>query len=277
MRDLKILNDIFPKKKPIIGMVHLRPLPGAPLYDSVNMDMDKIINIAVEEAKKLESAGVDGLQIENIWDYPYLKGNEIGYETIAAMSVIASKVKDSVSIPIGINCHLNGGMEAMAIACACDAKWIRVFEYGNAYISRTGFLEAIGAKLSRYRSNLSAENVKLFCDVNVKHGSHFIISDRSITEQALDAEIDGAEALIVTGFETAQAPTPEKVKQFSENVNIPVIIGSGVTKENVRDLMKYSDGMIVGSYFKDNNNWKNDINESQVKEFVKEAEKNREE
>ncbi|QUH30527.1 BtpA/SgcQ family protein [Vallitalea guaymasensis] len=275
MRDLKVLEDLFPKKNPIIGMVHLRSLPGAPLYDPVNMNMDRIISIAVEEAKKLENAGVDGLQIENIWDYPYLKGSEIGHETIATMSVIASKVKDSVSIPIGINCHLNGGMEAMAIACACNAKWIRVFEYVNAYVSRAGFLEAIGAKLSRYRTNLSAENVKLFCDVNVKHGSHFIISDRSITEQALDAQIDGAEALIVTGFETGQAPTPKKVKEFADNINVPVLIGSGVTKENVGELMEYSDGMIVGSYFKKNNNWKNDIDESQVKEFVVEVEKNR--
>lgn len=275
MRDLKVLEDLFPKKNPIIGMVHLRSLPGAPLYDPVNMNMDRIISIAVEEAKKLENAGVDGLQIENIWDYPYLKGSEIGHETIATMSVIASKVKDSVSVPIGINCHLNGGMEAMAIACACNAKWIRVFEYVNAYVSRGGFLEAIGAKLSRYRTNLSAENVKLFCDVNVKHGSHFIISDRSITEQALDAQIDGAEALIVTGFETGQAPTPKKVKEFADNINVPVLIGSGVTKENVGELMEYSDGMIVGSYFKKNNNWKNDIDESQVKEFVVEVEKNR--
>lgn len=275
MRDLKVLEELFPKKNPIIGMVHLRSLPGAPLYDPVNMNMNRIISIAVEEAKKLENAGVDGLQIENIWDYPYLKGSEIGHETIATMSVIASKVKDSVSIPIGINCHLNGGMEAMAIACACNAKWIRVFEYVNAYVSRGGFLEAIGAKLSRYRSNLSAENVKLFCDVNVKHGSHFIISDRSITEQALDAQIDGAEALIVTGFETGQAPTPKKVKEFAENINVPVLIGSGVTKENVGELMKYSDGMIVGSYFKNNNNWKNDIDVNQVKEFVEEVEKNR--
>ncbi|WP_458783239.1 BtpA/SgcQ family protein [Vallitalea sediminicola] len=275
MRDLKVLEELFPKKNPIIGMVHLRSLPGAPLYDPVNMNMNRIISIAVEEAKKLENAGVDGLQIENIWDYPYLKGSEIGHETIATMSVIAAKIKDSVSIPIGINCHLNGGMEAMAIACACNAKWIRVFEYVNAYVSRGGFLEAIGAKLSRYRSNLSAENVKLFCDVNVKHGSHFIISDRSITEQALDAQIDGAEALIVTGFETGQAPTPNKVKEFAESINVPVLIGSGVTKENVGELMKYSDGMIVGSYFKNNNNWKNDIDVNQVKEFVKEVEKNR--
>ena len=47
------LNDVFANKKPIIGMVHLRPLPGSPGYDPISMGMDKILEIAVEEAKKL--------------------------------------------------------------------------------------------------------------------------------------------------------------------------------------------------------------------------------
>lgn len=276
MREFKILTDIFPKHKPIIGMVHLRALPGAPLYDAGNMGMKEITRIAIEEAKKLENAGVDGLQIENIWDYPFLKGGKIGHETVAAMSVIGSKVKDAVSIPVGVNCHLNAAIESMAVACAIEAKWIRVFQYVNAYVSHAGIIEGIGAELSRYRSELDSKNIKMFCDVNVKHGSHFIVSDRTIVQQAQDAVNEGAEALIVTGFETGIAPSPEKVKDFTKETNMPTIIGSGVTKENVVDLMRYADGMIVGSYFKEGNNWKNDIDQKRVIDFVKVVEKIRE-
>ena len=64
------LKDVFKVDKPIIGMVHLRPLPGSPKYDPVNMGMDKIISIALEEAAILEQAGVDGVQVENMWDIP---------------------------------------------------------------------------------------------------------------------------------------------------------------------------------------------------------------
>jgi membrane complex biogenesis BtpA family protein len=276
MKDLEILNEIFPNKKPVIGMVHLRALPGAPLYDPILMGIDRITKIAVNEAKILEASGVDGLQIENIWDFPYLKGGTIGYETVAAMAAIAVKVKEAVSIPIGVNCHLNAALESMAVATAVGAKWIRVFEYVNAYVSHAGIIEGIGAELARYRSNLKADNIKMFCDVNVKHGSHFIVSDRSIIEQAHDAVNEGAEALIVTGFETGIAPSSDNVKDFADNVNKAILIGSGVTQDNVKDLLKYADGLIVGSYFKKDNNWKNEIEAQKVVRFMKEVERIRE-
>ena len=131
-------SDIFGCDKPIIGMVHLRPLPGAPMYNPAEMNMNDITEIAVKEAKQLEESGVDGLQIENIWDYPYLKGEDIGHETTAAMAAISAKVKESVNIPIGVNCHLNGGIQSVAVANAVGAQWVRVFEWVNAYVSHAG-------------------------------------------------------------------------------------------------------------------------------------------
>lgn len=265
----KILNNIFNIKKPIIGMVHLRALPGSPNYSSSEINMQKVIEIAVKEAKLLEKAGIDGLQIENIWDYPFVKGNEIGHETTAAMTAAAVKVKEAVNIPIGINCHLNGGKQALAIAKAVDAKWIRVFEWVNAYISRAGYIEGLSGKLSRYRSFLDAENIKFLCDVNVKHGSHFLISDRSIIEQAKDAVEQGAESLIITGFETGKAPNSKELKNFKKNINNTVLVGSGVKKDNVEDLLRYADGAIVGSYFKKDGNWKNEVQYNKAAEFMK--------
>ncbi|HDK25921.1 MAG TPA: BtpA/SgcQ family protein [Candidatus Atribacteria bacterium] len=276
MTEKRFIKDIFKQNKPIIGMIHLRPLPGSPLYDPANMSVSKITEIAINEALKLQNAGIDGLQIENIWDYPYLRGSDIGHETTTIMAVIASKIKESVDIPIGINCHLNGGMKALAIAAAVEAKWVRVFEWVNAYVSHAGILEGIGGKLSRYRSFLKAEDIKFFCDVNVKHGSHFIISDRTIADQARDAESEGAEALIVTGFETGKSPTSEKVKEFSRNVQVPVFLGSGTDIANVSALLKYADGAIVGSYFKEGNNWKRPVDGKKAEEFMKVVKKLRE-
>jgi membrane complex biogenesis BtpA family protein len=269
---MTVLSELFSKPKPVIGMIHLRPLPGSPLYDPQSIDMDKVVRIAVEEAKILEDAGVDGLQIENIWDYPYQKGINVGHETTAAMSVAAAKVKDAVDIPIGINCHLNAGTQAMAIAAGVGAKWVRVFEWVNAYVSHAGILEGIAADLTRYRRFLNASDIKFFCDVNVKHGSHFIVSDRTIAEQARDAVNEGAEVLIVTGFETGQAPTPEKVNEFKSLLNTPVLIGSGTTKDNVANLLAVADGAIVGSYFKCNNDWKMPIDEAATKGFMRAVE-----
>lgn len=265
----KGLSQLFTNMKPIIGMIHLRPLPGSPLYDPITMNMNKITQIAIDEARKLEEGGVDGVQIENIWDFPYLKGSEIGPETVAAMSAIAIQVREKVALPLGVNCHLNGGKSALAIGCAVGAKWIRVFEWVNAYISHAGITEGIGGQLSRYRSFLRAQEIQFFCDINVKHGSHFIISDRSVAEQAHDAETEGADAIIVTGFETGKAPTPEKVKEVCDIVNIPVFIGSGVNEKNVHDLLRFAQGAIIGSYFKRDNDWKKEVDKDRVKSFMK--------
>lgn len=263
-----VLNEIFSKPKPIIGMVHLRPLPGSPAYDPTRMSFERVTEIAVEEALILESGGVDGVQIENIWDYPYLKGEEIGPETAAALAVAAERVRKAVGIPVGINCHLNGGFAALAAAASAGAKWIRVFEWVNAYVSHAGLIEGIGGKLARYRANLRAEEVKFFCDVNVKHGSHFIISDRSISEQAHDAEAEGAEVLIVTGFETGKAPSADRVREFKKSVGLPVVLGSGTTAENAEQLLQVADGAIVGSYFKHDNDWRQEVEKERVMRFM---------
>ena len=68
------MKKIFEVQKPIIGMIHLKPLPGSPNYDKNKFDMNAIVKYAVEEAKILEQAGVNGLQIENYWDIPFVKG-----------------------------------------------------------------------------------------------------------------------------------------------------------------------------------------------------------
>lgn len=268
MANLSAIETIFKNKKPIIGMVHLRPLPGSPLFDREKMGMSSIIDWAVNEACVLEAAGVDGVQVENIWDFPFVKSSKIGIETVASMAVIASKVKEAVRIPLGINVHLNGGQQALAIACSVGAQWIRVFEYVNAYVSHVGITEGIGGDLARYRSYLQANSVYFFCDVNVKHGSHFLISDRSVFQQALDAESQGADAIIVTGLETGRAPTPVEVRELQKSIAAPILVGSGATAENIGELLQYADGAIVGSYFKKDNNWKNPVDAYQTKRFM---------
>ena len=117
-------EKLFSQKKPIIGMVHLRPLPGSPLYDPTVMDMEKILSIARDEAKMLEDAGVDGVQVENMWDIPYLPGRDIGPETVAALAVGVYEVRKHVSVPVGAECHMNGA----------DLLWLQA-RNGFAYLS----------------------------------------------------------------------------------------------------------------------------------------------
>jgi membrane complex biogenesis BtpA family protein len=260
------VEDLFGVSNPIIGMVHLHPLPGSPSY--VQGSMEKILATAVEEAKTLERGGVDGLQVENMWDHPYLRGEEIGHETTAALAVSAYAVVNAVKIPVGINCHLNGSIQALAASVASGAKWIRVFELVNAYISNAGIIEASGPYALRYRHAIGGEQIKILGDVLVKHGSHFITSDRDIVEQAHDVESFKGDAVIITGRATGKKPTLKDIKAVRSSVHIPLFVGSGITIENVSQYFPFIDGAIVGSEFKEEGKWQNPVSLERTKSFM---------
>lgn len=271
------LESIFEVKTPIIAMVHLRPLPGSPLYNPIQMPMEKIIATAIEEARMLERAGVDGVQVENMWDIPYLPGNSIGPETVAAIAVCTYAVRQSVSIPVGTECHMNGADKALACAISAGGRWVRVFEYCNAFISQSGYIDAIGGKIARIRRNLEANDIAFLCDVNVKHGSHYIIHDRSVEEQAMDIEAQDGDAVIVTGFDTGMPPTLDRVQRCKQATKLPIYLGSGISLDNVEEMFPAADGMIIGSYFKENGNWKNPVDFERTKMFMDRVKRLREE
>lgn len=260
------IDKIFGVQKPIIGMVHLLPLPGSPFYQK--NEMKDVIKRAVSEAKILEKAGVDGIQVENMWDHPYLKADDIGHETTAALAVAAYAVINEVNIPVGINCHLNGNIQALAAAVASGARWIRAFELANAYISNAGFIEASGPKALRYRHFIGGDDIKILGDVLVKHGSHFITSDRDIKEQAHDIEAFKADAVIVTGGATGEKPSLKEIRLIKGSVSIPVFVGSGLTSDNVVDYISAIDGAIVGSEFKEDGKWQNPVSYERTKRFM---------
>lgn len=267
MQHKKKFTDIFTTKKPIIGMVHLKPLPGSPEYDG-DGGMRRIIDHAVAEAKRLEEGGVDGIQIENQFDRPFLKPQHIGMETVAAVTAAAAAIKSSVELPMGINIHLNGISQAIAVAHAIGAGWIRAFELANAYVSNSGIIEAAAPEALRYRAFLQAENVMIFGDFHVKHGSHQLIADRSVIEQAEDVEDGGADAVIITGTKTGSAPVPEDVEMIRSAVSVPILIGSGLSAENAEQLVPVIDGAIVGSSFKVDGKIENDTDPRRVRVFM---------
>ena len=152
-----------------------------------------------------------------------------------------------------------------------------VFEFVSAYVSYTGLTEGIGGEVARYRKMLDAKDIQLLCDVNVKHGSHFIVHDRTVNELAIDAQEQGADGIIITGFSTGIAPTKEKVIEAKNGIHLPIILGSGINKSNAAELLQASDGAIVGSSFKAEGKIDNIVDFQRTRDFMKEVEKIRQE
>jgi len=257
--------ELFRVKKPIVGMVHLLPLPGSPRYEGLGLD--RISERAVQDAKHLESGGVDGLTVENFGDAPYLKAN-VGPETISTMASIAKEVIDAVEVPVGINVLRNDAKAALAIAYAAGGKFIRVNVFTEAIVGDQGIIEACAPELIRYRRRLGAEEIKIFADVHVKHGA--LLIPRPIEESAMDAAYRGlADALIVTGPRTGVEPGLEDLMRVKKAVpDRPVLVGSGVSKGNVAKLLKHADGAIVGTSLKAGGVVDNPVDEKRVKALM---------
>ncbi|WP_048055305.1 BtpA/SgcQ family protein [Pyrococcus sp. NA2] len=229
--------------KPLIGVVHLKPLPGAPKYSG---SIKEIIDDGIRKAKVYEEAGFDGVIIENFGDVPY--GKELSKETLASFAVVAKAIKDSISIPLGINALRNDCISAYSIAYAIGGNFIRVNVLTGVAFTDQGIIEGCARELAMLKVRLPGK-IEVLADVHVKHAVHF-----SRFEDAIKDTIERgmADAIIITGSRTGEPPGIEEVKRAKEISSVPVIVGSGVNDRNIKKFLKYADGIIVGTWVEGN-------------------------
>lgn len=262
---MKSLAELFGVPKPVIGMVHLWPLPGAPGYSGYGMQT--IIDHALRDAEALVRGGVDGLIVENMWDLPYYVGPDVKPEAMTAQAVAAAEVVKSVSLPVGINVIHNGGLVCLAIAVAARARFIRVCILTGARLWDTGeFDHGCAADLIRKRKELHAEPIHIFADVDKKHSVSFPGLD--LATHIEWTEFYGADALIVTGRMTGSAPDLDKVREAKRLATRPVLVGSGADPQNVSAFLQHVDGVIVGSSLKKDGVMENPVDVERVRRFL---------
>ncbi len=257
---MQLLN----KYKPIIGMVHIKALPGTP---NNKLTVNNIIQSAINEATIYVNNGVDCIMIENMHDVPYLK-SEVGHEISTLMAIIAYEIKKHFKIPLGIQILAGANQAALASAFCSGADFIRAEGFVFGHIADEGFIESNAAELLRYRKKIGAQNIKIFTDIKKKHSSHSITQDVDIIETAKAAEFFLSDGVIITGTSTGEEVNLEELKSVKLKTNIPVIIGSGVTYQNIDSYYEHADAFIVGSSFKLQGNWFNDIDAEQVNSFM---------
>ncbi|WP_202320146.1 BtpA/SgcQ family protein [Archaeoglobus neptunius] len=226
-------------EKAVIGVVHLLPLPGSPEFT----DLEEVIEKALIDARAVEEGGADALILENYGDKPFVK--EVGKEVVAAMSAIACEVKKDVSIGLGINVLRNDAVAALAVAKAVNADFVRVNQLFFSSISPEGILEGDCGGIMRYKRMIDCRAM-IFADVAVKHAVHTV----PLEDYCINAERSLADALIVTGKATGREIDLNDLKLVKESVKMPVLAGSGVNAENASRILRFCDGVIVGSYIK---------------------------
>jgi membrane complex biogenesis BtpA family protein len=228
-------------RKPIVGMIHLMPLPGSPIYDGGGLD--PIIERALYDAHELHEGGVDALEVENFSD-PTYSPSKASPELVAAMAIVTDHVRREIDIPIGV-CLLADPEAGLGVAHAAGADFVRATFFTEASVDVSGLATPRPHELLRYRKFLDP-SIKLFADVHIKHSAP--LAPRPLGASALDAKYFLADGILISGTHTGQQTDIGDLEEAKEAVGeYPVLIGSGLSAENAETLLQVADGAIVGT------------------------------
>ena len=257
-------RDRLAKGRLLIGMVHLRALPGTP---HAELSVDEIERVALHEALTLADAGFDAILIENMHDRPYLN-RTVGPEIVAAMTRVVTVIRSAVACPIGIQVLAGANHAALAIAHCSNLDFIRTEGFVHAHVADEGLMNADAGPLLRARRRLGADRIAILADIQKKHSSHAVTADLSLTDHAAAATFCGADGLVVTGNATGEPVDDASLEAVRASTPLPVMIGSGVTAATLPRLLPRSDGVIVGSDLKIDGVWANDLDPLRVSAVV---------
>jgi membrane complex biogenesis BtpA family protein len=215
--------------------------------------------------KALEAGGIQTAVVENMFDVPYAIVPDL--ETIIAKSYVLGYLKDKTNINLGVNVQATSGTEEMSTASICGVDFIRAETFVEMRMNSAGLMQNMCAELTRKKHALHS-SVRIIADINVKHSSPVIQQpiDR-LNHQAIEA---GPDRIILTGLATGSARTVSDAEIYKKICgDTSLYIGGGVNTSNIRELMHYADGAIVGSSIKVDGKVENPVDIERVKDLIR--------
>ena len=259
-----VVPSMFGAPRALIGCVHLDALPGTPRG---GRSVALIAESALRDARAYQAAGFNGVMIENMHDRPYLR-RQVGPEVVAAMTAVLAQLVGEVKLPLGVQVLAGANREALAVAHAAGAAFVRCEGFVFAHVAAAGLMESDAGALLRYRRAIGAEGVRVFADVKKKHSAHAITADVDLGDTVHAAEFFLADGVIVTGSATGRPADPADVRAASAAGGIPTLVGSGITAENVAAFAA-ADGFIVGSWVKEDGDWSRAVDPRRAEALVR--------
>ncbi|MGB3135859.1 MAG: BtpA/SgcQ family protein [Nodosilinea sp.] len=257
------LIEVFNTRNPVIGVLHLLPLPTSPRWQG---SLQAVVDRAEQEATALASGGVHGVIIENFFDAPFDKGS-VDPAVVSAMGLVVQRLQTLIPVPLGINVLRNDARSALAIATCTGAAFIRVNVLTGVMATDQGLIEGCAHDLLRYRKELGS-SVKILADVLVKHARP--LGSPNLTTAVQETIHRGlADGIILSGWATGSPPSLEDLELAKAAAgDRPVFIGSGADVDNIGTLIKAADGVIVASSLKRHGSIDQPIDPIRVGQFV---------
>ena len=235
---MRTINEVFGVDKPIIGMLHLS-----------GCGRDEVMEIARREIAIMYRNGVNAVLVENYF------GDETDVEN--ALKYLLERYPEK---NYGVNI-LGNPDAAFELARKYGAKFVQIDSVcGHAFPQQD---EQLAMYLDRLRGD---RDIFLLGGVRFKYQP--VCSGRSL-EADLRLGMERCDAIVVTGEGTGISTDLEKIKTFRSILgNFPLIVGAGMTAETAQEQLAFSDGAIVGSYFKEYGEAEYPVDEERVKEFI---------
>ena len=260
---MKTVRALAPKF--LAAMVAVLPLPGSPLYGGNDQEA---IDQALADLEVYKMAGVDSIIFENDHDLPYIQP-PLDKKGIALMTDIVKEARERFDGPIGIQMLEAANITSLEIAAEADLDYIRVEAFVFAHVGGSGIINGSAGKILRRRKELQAEHIKVFADVKKKHGSHSLTIDLDIQDEIMQAEFFLVDGVIVTSQFTGKNPNKNDLIKAKSVTKLPVLIGSGMTAENIQEYLALADGFIVGSYFRKDGKFLEKLEPERLHKFMK--------
>ena len=255
--------DTLGKKKVVIGMVHLLPLPGTPFYQEGTME--QTLEKAVADATALYHGGADGCLVQTV-DRVYPAADEADYARVAAMAAVTKAVADATDpeFHIGVQIMVNALKASVAVAKVCGGSFLRCTALVGATVGASGMVEANPHDFLTYRARIGAQSIKLIAEVNSRHFRW--LGDQSTADIARMAARVGADAVEVAHpDEATNARLVREIKQAMPR--LPVILGGHTTHDNVSRRLAEADGVFVGACLK-TDRWDGRVDIERVRAYV---------
>ena len=263
-RFLKVFNT----KKPVIAMVHLGALPGSPLFDST-MGVNGIIENARNDMQALQAAGVDAIMFGNENDRPYQF--KVDTASTATAAFIIGKLKNEIKVPFGVN-MLWDPMATIALGAATGANFVREIFTGS-YASDMGYWNPNAGQAMRYRDRLNRSDMLMMYNISAEFA--YSLDKRKLSDQARSVVFSSIpDAVLVSGQITGEAASISDLKSVKEVLpDTPVLANTGVKYETLENVLRISDGCIVGSSLKVKGDTWQAVDPKRAKDFMQRAKK----
>lgn len=250
---------------PVIGVVHVPPLPGSP--GGGTGDLAGLLDRVRRDAAALDAGGAHAVLVENYGDAPYFPG-DVPKHTVAFMTRAADAARRACELPVGVNVLRNDGEAALSVAAAAGGTFVRVNVYAGARVTDQGVVEGRAHAIQRLRRRVAPE-VRVLADVRVKHSAP-LGEERRLGREVEDVVERGrADAVIVTGDTTGRPPEAGRLREARRAASgAPVLAGSGVSRETAAPTLEAADGLVVGTALKEGGRTEAAVSEERVRAFV---------